>query len=219
MERNGDPLRHGIDVGDAADVIAKVIVARAGQLGYGPAPSGGSSSGGARPTAAPAPAAAPGSAAQAVAAAAAQAPAGTGGPSKPRTGQTVAVLDGIDTFGRLKPQQVTYATDAIAGLLSKQGIVATRWHRTSPALDLSGAQLCTDAKTGSVLEPILVSKATDPDDGNAVWNTVSVQLIGFDCTTHVVHKIATKDNGAFNWQIAADRSIAAAVKEFFEPAK
>jgi hypothetical protein len=210
------------DVGDAADVIGKVIVGRSSQLGYGPAPSGTAPP--AR-TASPAPspaAAAPRSASQAVAAAAAQGQGGAETTTAATTGRpsrTIAVLDSIDTNGRLKPQQVTYTTDAIAGALSQQGIVATRWHKTSPALDVSGTLLCTDTQTGWVLEPMIVSTSSDPDAGNGVWNTVRIQLVGFDCANHSVQKIAGKENSAFNWQVAADRSIGDAVKLYLTSAK
>jgi len=203
------------DVGDAAEVIGRVMVGRASQLGYGPAPASGGGSG-----AAPAPArqggpsgSAGAAATQAVAAAAAQPTAAPG----PRAGVTIAVLDGIDANGGLIPQEITYATDAIASALQQEGVVTTRWHRKAPALDVAGALLCNDTKTGSVVEPSIYSIHTDPNDGTAVWNTVRVQLVRFDCATHQLRRIPGGDNSAFNWKIAADRSITDVVKRYFAP--
>ena len=202
------------DVTDAADVIGKVISQRA-NVGYGPAPSGGNAPAPTAPPArqsgpatsgAPAGGAAAGPARAAVAAAA---PAGT---PNPRAGQTIAVLDSIDAVGGMVPQEINYATDALAAGIQQQGIVATRWHKKAPALDVSGTLLCDETKTGTVLEPSIFSNHTDPDAGNGIYYTVHIQITGFDCATHAVRKIATAESSAWNWKQAADRSIGDAVK-------
>lgn len=192
------------DVTDAADVIDKVISQRA-SVGYGPAPA----AGGGAPTAAPGPAQTAPPAAAAQPAVAAAAPAGT---PNPRAGQTIAVLDSLDAMGGMLPQEINYTTDAIAEGIQRQGIVATRWHKKAPALDVSGALLCNDTKTGSVIEPTIYTEHTDPDAGNGIYYTIHIQITGFDCATHAIRKFATSNNSAWNWKQAADRSIGDAVK-------
>lgn len=189
------------DVTDAADVVGQVIAARSARNSYGP-------SGGGAPAAGPAPApAAP--AAPPVAQAPAPSPTPT---ANPNAGVIVAVLDAVDPSGGTTGVELTYASDAIAASLEKHGVVATRWHRQVPALALSGALLCGETKTTSLLEPSIKTVVSGQDNG--YWNAVTIELTGFDCTTHAVSHAVSNESGAFNWQWATDRSIAEIVARY-----
>lgn len=136
----------------------------------------------------------------------------------PRAGQTIAVLDAINAnsgagYGP-NALQTSYATDAIVLALEKQGMVATRWSESAGASDGGGAPLCDKTKTDIIIEPVLFSRETDGNDGPGTWDTVSIQLKTFDCATHAIVLVAGPTNSAFNWKLAADRSIVAVVKRY-----
>jgi hypothetical protein len=201
------------DVADAAEVLTRVIGEREARNSY--AVAGGNAPPPPGPAAPAGSATRPGGLAAAPPVAATPPrPVATPAPTpNPNAGVIVAVLDAVDSSSDTSEPELTYSSDAIAASLEKRGVVVTRWHRQVPALAVSGAELCDETKTTSLLEPTIKTVLSGQESGT-IWNTVTVELVSFDCATHAVSRAASGGNGAFNWKWAADRSVADIVAKY-----
>lgn len=207
--RNGVPVWAGTttlgtidDIDGAASVLAVQVVNHDQRTfsGFGAAraPAGAGGPGG--PAGPASPAARPAATSAPVAAA------------PPRTiGRTVAVLDTIgaqtDDFG-------DYISDSLSVALLKRGLVATRWHRKQPALDVGTDLLCDETKTSLIVSPSISVVVDSGANATGQWNTVTLQLASYDCAQHALLAKQTGTNSAWNWRWASERALGTVADQF-----
>jgi TolB-like protein len=131
-------------------------------------------------------------------------------PSHPPLPKKVAVLS---LSGDVEPDRVAYAATSMMKALAKNKVPAARTQSVPQDVQQSARTIC--AKTGATL---LLGGTVSTQSSNESSATANVVVTGYDCSgTQVGSQTASSNgDGKRAWQVAIDRAIDTAVRDYLQ---
>jgi hypothetical protein len=127
---------------------------------------------------------------------------------------SVTILNSTDAGGHLELMQTAFVSAKVAAALDAAGVVIAREDTGVRTLEKDGSAVCVDARTPTILVPTVRTLVTGRDQGTGEYDSVTVEIATFDCTSHAIKRVTSGTNSSFGWTPAAEKSIADAVKRY-----